>query len=63
MRTMHDGILVGVGTAVADDPRLNGECRLVSGYAQLVGIFSRLSELGEGLGVEFMDLLCRLNNH
>lgn len=25
MRTMHDGILVGVGTAVADDPRLNGE--------------------------------------
>ena len=25
MRTMHDGILVGVGTAIADDPRLNGE--------------------------------------
>lgn len=31
---MHDGILVGVGTAIADDPRLNGECERVSASLQ-----------------------------
>jgi riboflavin biosynthesis pyrimidine reductase len=24
MRTMHDGILIGIGTAVNDNPQLNG---------------------------------------
>lgn len=26
MRSMHDAIMVGVGTAVNDDPRLNRKC-------------------------------------
>jgi riboflavin biosynthesis pyrimidine reductase len=25
MRTMHDAILVGIGTAINDDPQLNSE--------------------------------------
>jgi riboflavin biosynthesis pyrimidine reductase len=24
MRTMHDGIMIGIGTAVSDNPQLNG---------------------------------------
>lgn len=31
MRTMHDGILIGIGTALNDNPQLNGKdstCRL-----------------------------------
>jgi 2,5-diamino-6-(ribosylamino)-4(3H)-pyrimidinone 5'-phosphate reductase len=30
MRTMHDGIMVGVGTAVNDDPQLNSTAKTLS---------------------------------
>lgn len=28
MRAKHDAIMIGVGTAVNDDPRLNGESNM-----------------------------------
>lgn len=36
MRTMHDGIMIGIGTAMNDNPQLNG--------AYLVIIFHQIND-------------------
>ena len=43
MRTMHDAILIGVGTALNDDPQLNGmsfpDFLFHSGYLYISNIY------------------------
>lgn len=47
MRTMHDSILIGIGTALNDDPQLNSESCLRTTYGQNLIVSKLVISLNE----------------